>query len=110
VTSALKSVTAQARAHGAITERSAAPERNAMIDPTSLALESSHASGQSSSRTSVLELDSSRDRVTRRALDYLTLTKPRIGSMVALSAFIGGLNDFSKTTESARSGVEASSG
>ncbi len=30
-------------------------------------------------------------RARSRALDFLTLTKPRIGAMVALSAFIGGL-------------------
>jgi protoheme IX farnesyltransferase len=37
------------------------------------------------------ELVSRGERTTNRLLDYLTLTKPRIASMVALSAFIGGL-------------------
>lgn len=41
--------------------------------------------------TSTLELGSSGARTSSRVLDYVALTKPRIGSMVGLSAFIGGL-------------------
>jgi heme o synthase len=46
---------------------------------------------QSASRPAALGLDSAAGRAETSALDYLTLTKPRIASMVALSAFIGGL-------------------
>jgi protoheme IX farnesyltransferase len=63
-----------------------------MSGPAKRAIEESDAiAGRVFRGSTGSEIASTAETSVQRALDYLTLTKPRIASMVALSAFIGAL-------------------